>query len=371
MRKIKVFARFVRIKAKAFYRRHERFFPVGFFLSGFLYDSITLSRIDRLSDNLVLLAYIILAGMLILLIGLMETGQVNNKKILRYKKWYPNILQFMLGNLFSAYVIFYFKSASIHKSMIFVGLLVLLLLLNEFLHHRLVNITFLCTIYFFAVFAFLSFFLPVITHTLSAAMFFSSGAIAFLLTSLIVSLIYRRVFRQYPQRLVKTASPILSVFAVMAFLYWTNWIPPVPLSLKSGGIYHHVQKTNGTYELRFWRPHRYQVWVTSDKNFRYSQADTVFCFTSVFAPFDLRARIVHHWQTYDPRRKKYISTDKLSYRISGGRAGGYRGYTYKRNAKPGRWRVDVETPKGQVLGRIDFRIEPAEGPKGKEIVVRK
>jgi len=370
LRKINVYARFTRIRAKAIYRRYERFFPVVFFLGGFLYDSLTLSRIDRLSDNLILLAYIILSGALILLIGLMETGQVRNKKILHYAKWYPNILQFMLGNLFSAYVIFYFKSAAIHKSMIFVGLLALLLVLNEFLHERLLNMTFLFTIYFFAVFAFLSFFLPVITHTLSAAMFFSSGAIGFVLTSLIVSLIYRRIFRQYPRRVAKAASPMLSAFAVMAFLYWTNWIPPVPLSLKSGGIYHHVHRSDGLYELRFRRLHRYQFWVTSDKTFRYSPGDTVFCFASVFAPFELQARIVHHWQVYDPRQEKFITTDRLSYRISGGRDGGYRGYTYKRHAMPGRWRVDVETPRGQVLGRIDFRIVPVEGPKGREIIVR-
>ncbi|MDQ7052352.1 MAG: hypothetical protein Q9P14_05475 [candidate division KSB1 bacterium] len=154
-----------------FYRRYERFFPILFFLGGFAYDSLTLTRIDQLSDNLILLAYVVLAGGLILLIGLIDTGQIASQRILQYAKWYPNALQFLLGGLFSAYVIFYFKSAALSKSLMFVGILVGMLIINEFLHHRLLNITLLCTLYFFVVFAFLTFFIPVVTHKISRAQF--------------------------------------------------------------------------------------------------------------------------------------------------------------------------------------------------------
>jgi hypothetical protein len=34
--------------------------------------------------------------------------------------------------------------------------------------------------------------------------------------------------------------------------------------------------------------------------------------------------------------------------------------TFKQHAPPGQWRVDVETPAGQVLGRIGFRIAPPD-----------
>jgi len=40
----------------------------------------------------------------------------------------------------------------------------------------------------------------------------------------------------------------------------------------------------------------------------------------------------------------------------------YRGYTFKRYAQPGPWRVDVETEEGHVIGRIRFDIVPAREP---------
>ncbi len=357
--------------AERFYRRYERLFPLAFFLAGFTYDSLTLTRIDQLSDNLMLLAYVILSGGLILLIGLIDTGQITSQRILQYAKWYPNALQFLLGSLFSAYVIFYFKSAALSKSLFFVALLLVLLLINEFLHHKLLNMTLLCTLYFFVVFAFLTFFIPVVTHKISRAQFFSSGATAFFITGIIVTTIYRRVFREVPKKLVQTASPMLILFGLMSFFYLANWIPPVPLALKEAGIYHHVSKQDGDYWVQFYRRSPLQFWVKDDSRFQYVPGDTVFCYAAVFAPFEMRADVFYRWQWFDPKKEAYVMTDLLKYRISGGREGGYRGYTYKRNIREGRWRVDIETETGQVLGRIDFAVERVNEHRGKAIVIRK
>lgn len=43
--------------------------PVFCFLSGVVYDTFTLTRIDRLQDNLILLVYLLLLGVLIVLTG--------------------------------------------------------------------------------------------------------------------------------------------------------------------------------------------------------------------------------------------------------------------------------------------------------------
>ena len=45
------------------------FMPPVFFFSGVTYDTLTLTRIDRLQDNLLLLIYLLLLGVLIVLIG--------------------------------------------------------------------------------------------------------------------------------------------------------------------------------------------------------------------------------------------------------------------------------------------------------------
>jgi len=64
---------------------------------------------------------------------LVEHNKIEKPFILKYQKWFPLALQFFLGGLFSAYVIFYFQSASFTKTSLFLGILVLLLTANEFL----------------------------------------------------------------------------------------------------------------------------------------------------------------------------------------------------------------------------------------------
>lgn len=98
----------------------------------------------------------------------------------------------------------------------------------------------------------------------------------------------------------------------------------------------------------------------SDKTFHYVEGDTVFCFASIFAPTKLTKKCFHQWQKYFPQKKKWITTDNLGYKITGGRDGGYRGYTYKRYISPGEWRVDVKIEDGAILGRINFEIIEAE-----------
>ncbi len=321
-------------QGKNCYKRYEKFYPVLFFLSGFIYDSLTL-QIENTFDHFALLFYILLAGIMILLIGMIETGQIIDKKILQFKKWYPNFLQFLLGGLFSAYVVFYFKSAAISKSLLFVSLLVILLVLNEFFHQKMVNITFLCTLYFFSTFAFLTFFLPILTHKLDTATFFSSGIIGFLITAAIVTVIYRQIFKDDPRTILKKASPPVVVFGVMSFFYLANWIPPVPLSMKDGGIYHYVKKDHGskTYTVKYYKDWGLKFWDDSDTIYPWAPGDTVFCYASVFAPIDWQATVFYQWYKYDDTAEKWRRRDRLSYKISGGRKGGYRGYTYKKTSK--------------------------------------
>ena len=118
---------------QSFYKKHHKFLPVAFFFSGFGWDSLTLTRIDRILDNLILFLYLLLAGGCILLIQFLENDVIHNKRILKYQEWYPLALQFFLGGLFSGYVVFYFQSAAMTKSWIFFVMLLALLVANEFL----------------------------------------------------------------------------------------------------------------------------------------------------------------------------------------------------------------------------------------------
>ncbi|MFT6883197.1 MAG: hypothetical protein ACJAVY_002000, partial [Marinoscillum sp.] len=54
--------------------------------------------------------------------------------------------------------------------------------------------------------------------------------------------------------------------------------------------------------------------------------------------------------------KRWEIIDNIGYDINGGRDGGYRGYTFKNNVKPGFWKVEVITEEELVIGVIDFEI---------------
>src|SRR5215468_4824623 len=100
------------------------FMPAVCFFSGVGYDTFTLTRIDRLQDNLLLLIYLLLLGVLIVLTGRLGIEPAPDREqlaalslfarwVLQSRPYYPMASQFLLGGLFSAYAIFYFRSATL------------------------------------------------------------------------------------------------------------------------------------------------------------------------------------------------------------------------------------------------------------------
>lgn len=337
------------------YRRYEKYVPLAAFFAGFVYDSLTLTRIDAWLDNLILLGYTLGAGVLIAVLGMVERGRIRQARIVNHLGLMTGVTHFFLGGLLSSYVVFYFKSAAVGKSFIFVGLLAALMIANEFFSDRLRNLKLLCAIYFFCCFAFLTFFLPVMTHVMNALIFISSGLLSFLITSAIVAVIYHGGIRAARRELIGMAWPPTVIFVALLFFYFQNWMPPVPLALKDGGIYRSVERVGENYVVRYRQPAWWQFWKSDERDFAYAPGDTVYCFAAVFAPTDLRESIVHNWQRKDAEGD-WATTDEINYRIRGGRDGGYRGFTSKRNLTAGKWRIEVKTAKGRLLGRIPLEV---------------
>jgi len=357
--------------AEQLYQRYEKYVPLTAFVIGFIWDSLTLTRIDSRLDNFILLGYTVAAGILIAVIGLAQRGRLRQVWILSHLHWISGATQFFLGGLLSSYVVFYFKSAAVGKSFIFVGLLVALLLATEFFAERLHNLKLLCAIYFFCCFAFLTFFLPVMTHTMNATMFISSGVLSFFITSAIVAVVYYGGLRQARRELIDLSWPPLVIFLALVLFYFQNWMPPVPLALKDGGIYRRVKRVGENYEVRYSQPRWWQVWKNDDRHFAYVTGDTVYCFTAVFAPAGLRESIVHHWQKKNSAGD-WLTTDRHRNLIrQGGRDGGWRSYSRKQNVTPGEWRIEVKTAQDRLLGRIPLEIIPVEErPKAMKIGYR-
>lgn len=346
--------------------------PVVFFFAGVTYDTVTLTRIDRLLDNLILLLYLALLGFLIVLVGRVGMSRDLDGAgvpgwnlpgvVLRARPYYPMAIQFLLGGLFSAYTIFYSRSASMTGTAVFFGLLVALLVANEFLRDRLANLRLLVSLYALVCFGFFTFFLPVVTGMMNTFVFLLGAALSGLVTWRVVALVYRDNPHGNTRDAVISGLPALALIGVLVGFYFLNWIPPVPLSMKFGGIYHRVAKVADAYELSFERGPWYQIWKRSDNPFR--GEDPAYCFTAVFAPVDLKTTIHHHWQyrpTGDKRKRSFMTADRIPINISGGREAGYRAYTVKQRLAPGEWRVDVETADGRIIGRVNFRVEPATG----------
>ncbi|NGZ01663.1 MAG: DUF2914 domain-containing protein [Nitrospira sp. WS238] len=340
------------------------FMPAVFFLCGVGYDSLTLSRIDRLVDNLVLLLYLLLLGALIVLTGRLGIESPPEREQLlsgpKFTRWvwesrpyYPMASQFLLGGLFSAYAIFYSQSATFTKTAVFFALLIVLLVTNEFLRDRLSNLRILVGLYAVVSFAFFTFFVPVITGFMNTVIFLLGALLSLGVTLYLVQQVYRNNPDQSGRQPVKVMAPAIVLIAMLVGFYFLNWIPPVPLSLKHGGIYHEIKRTGDQFELVF-EKQWYQFWKRADTTF--PTDEPVYCFTAVFAPVDLNTTIYHHWHYRSNDTKPFMHADRIPIKISGGREGGYRAYSLKQRLDPGDWRIDVETEDGRVIGRVEVTV---------------
>ncbi len=348
------------------------FTPAVFFFAGVTYDTVTLTRIDRFLDNLILLAYLALLGALIVLTGRAalasqeepaapeSQGRVS-QLFDRAKPYFPNAIQFLLGGLFSAYTIFYLQSASFTTTAVFFGILVSFLVANEFLRNRLSSLRLLVSLYALVCFSFFTYFIPVLVRFMNTAVFLLGALLSLGVTLWVIELVYKRAGAPMRREKLLAGLPATVLIGVLVWFYFLNWIPPVPLSVKFAGLYHEVTKSNNTYTLRYEKPAWYQFWKRSDDPFR--GEGPIYCFTAVFAPVDLETTIIHHWQYEEGTgtdSARYVTTDRIGIPIAGGRAEGYRFPTRKRNVKPGAWRVDVETDRGSIIGRVDFTVEAPE-----------
>jgi len=336
-----------------------------FFLSGVTYDTLTLTRIDRLQDNLLLLIYLLLLGVLIVLTGRLGIEPPPDREqlaalspfarwVLQSRPYYPMASQFLLGGLFSAYAVFYSRSATLAGTAVFFALLVVLLVANEFLRDRLSNLRLLISLYAVGCFAFFTFFLPVMTGQMNAGIFLFGAGLSAAVTLRVVQLVYRNNPDRSRHEAVGVAAPAFALIGLLIGFYFLNWIPPVPLSMKLGGMYHEVKRSGDRFELSYEKKW-YEVWKQSNGIFPANEP--IYCFTAVFAPVALNATVYHHWYYRPDRSKPFNHADKIPLKISGGREGGYRAYTFKQRLDPGDWRVDVETENGRIIGRVAVRVE--------------
>ncbi|MDT8448110.1 MAG: DUF2914 domain-containing protein [bacterium] len=344
-----------------FYRRNQRYAPLLSFVAGFAWDSLTLTRIDRLIDNLILLAYLCALMTCLLLSNLSEAGKLKNPRLMKYDQLYSLGIQFFLGGLFSAYVIYYFQSASFSKNLVFVGLLVSMMFAVEALKHHLGDHRLQLILFYLVSHSFLAFFFPILFRKMGHEVFVLAGAVSYVLLVVLLGVFYQQGVMTSPRRLYGTLTGALLLFALLDVLYRTNLIPPVPLSLKHGGVYHSVEKSFDQYRLGYEKAPWWVFWREADRPFHFVlQGDQLVGFTAIFAPDGLRERIRQDWYWFDPEAQEWVLKDQQEFEITGGRARGWRNFYLKKQIFSGPWRIEVLNSEERLIGEVEFEVQVVE-----------
>lgn len=340
------------------------------FIGGFVVDNITLNRVDQLFDNLVLASYVLVAGISLALLYAGTADKLPEGLRRLVLRWMPLAVQFSFGGLLSGMLVFYSRSGSWSSSWPFLLLIIAVIIGNETIKDRAQRLIFNLAVFFVGIFSYLVLVIPVIAKQMGPDIFFLSGII-----SLFVIYWYVRFLRLIIPNFIEVhlrniVFAIGMMFALLNFLYFSNIIPPIPLSLKEVGIYRTVvHQEDGGYALTYEPGPWYAFWRDGEETFKYQSGDRVYCFASVFAPTAFSLDIYHRWERYNEETKAWEEHGRIAYRIDGGRDGGFRGFTYIDRGSPGKWRCSVETGRGQVLGRDTFRIESGTPEKPlKEVI---
>lgn len=327
------------------------------FICGFITDLILLNKVDDLIDNLILLFYMLLsmASLLLLYAGIAE--KFSERWSLRARTYAPLTAQYAFGGILSGILIFYGRSGSWFVSWPFLVVVIAVIAGNELLRQRAQRLVFNITILFLALFLYLVLLVPVLSGMMGAWVFIFSGLLALLALWGFLKALRRIVPNFLRANMRSVVFAIGAVYVGINALYFTNVIPPIPLSLKELGVYHNVERTDdGHYAVTYERGAWYQPFKRSNSTYRYQTGDTVFCFASVFAPMRLSTDVFHRWEYYVPEDREWRTHGRFPYTISGGRDSGFRGYTFVRSVHEGTWRCTVETARKQILGRKTFEI---------------
>lgn len=85
-------------------------------------------------------------------------------------------------------------------------------------------------------------------------------------------------------------------------------------------------------------------WVADELGKSAPVPEQLVCATAIIAPRGLRDALVHRWSQGGQTR------DEIPLDVRGGREKGYRTFSVKHNIGPGKWRCEVRTASGQLLG---------------------
>ncbi|HEX5412193.1 MAG TPA: DUF2914 domain-containing protein [Terriglobia bacterium] len=373
------------LRLRSWYGRFERPISSLSVIAGFVFDAVALRRVDVFWDNFWVVAHLAIVTACAVWINLLddsaeENGMQPEANPRRLHFWLVNVMQFFFGGIISVYLVFYFRSGTIATSWPFLSLLGLTFIANGSLKRRFSRLWFQIALLFLAFYAFAIYMMPILLHEVSTRVFWLSSAVsvaAIALILLVVAVLSRRRFAGGRGWLV--FGSLAGILTVVNTLYFLNVIPPLPLSLKDAGVYHSlVAKGPGDYTVTVepQSPNALASIEVLARFLAFTQAvhvtpgESLVVYTAVFAPTALSMKIIHEWQYYDQATGTWITRHRVPLAVVGGRGGGYRTFSRESGITAGRWRVNVETQSGQLIGRLNFNavVQSEEPPLLKEII---
>ncbi len=346
-------------KMKRWYEEYEQYLLPGALLIGLAIDALTFQNVDVDTAFSLLTFYLLLSASTIAFVHAYKEDLFPEHKFTKTLFiCAPIVIQFTYGALLSAIFIFYFFSGTVWVSWPLFLILVLLMVVNDTFREYYLKAEVQFSVYYFILFLFLILTLPFLFDSIGVWVFLLSG-----LLSVGLFLSFLKLLTKYSSEL-KLKQNIITIIAIIIFvfinlLYFTNIIPPIPLSVRDSGVYYSVERTGSKYKV-IEEKDSWTEYLSFENQVGITDNSIIYVYTSIFAPAELREKIVHEWYYYDDSKQKWINRDKLDFYILGGKQGGYRGYSLKRNVEQGDWKVEVKTQSGKVLDIIEFELVKKE-----------
>jgi hypothetical protein len=339
---------------KKFYHENEPACTVAFFVAGFLFDTLAVGRIDKLHNIIHQASYLALCAFFTALeLRERHGGFTPPERFKTAWRYHTGATHFMLGTLLNIYTLFFFKSASMGTSFLFLLILAALLAVNELKPFESSGTLLRMSLFSLCLVSYFTYLIPTLMGRIGTLPFLGSLVGASLCVAALTWRLDVRLPDQKQSIRKHVVYPFAAVAALFTILYFTKVIPPVPLSLSEIGIYHEVRREGERFSLASARP-RWKFWQRGDQDFLARPGDAIYCWISVFSPTNFRERLEVHWRFYEP--DGWGEPEKILLPITGGRDAGWRGFTVKAKHKPGRWRVEVVTSDGRELGRINLTV---------------
>lgn len=338
-------------------KAHERHLSAVAMVVGFAFDSWAFGRIDHAITQAVFVLYLLVAGAAIAIMHGLESRPEGERPSAKVRTVLLATTQFALGCLLSGFCVFYIRSASVLSSWPFLLFMVAIFIGNEYFRRYHSRLVFAALLFFFTIYSYAIFLVPMVLGRIGAFPFLLSGIVAgglFILYAVALARLGRERY-QGARRQIAWGAVLIAL--LINLFYFARVFPPLPLVLTDAGIYHKVRKSGADFRAAAEEiPARWRDLFGAYPIMHVQAKARLYAYSAVFAPHGLKTVIRHEWQWLDPADRGWKTQQQVNIEIEGGRENGFRFSTYKTAPRQGQWRVNIVTVDGRSIGRVRFSV---------------